>query len=116
LLQSGFFYRGSEFLKTIELWEEFYSEEKLFIGFFDKFVEHPKSFLKDIYDFLDLDSSDKYIPIDVHINPNPGSYPTIPHEFARLLANKLNNQIKRPHLRISNNYTKNWLDYAKHYL
>lgn len=115
-LQSDFLYRGSEYIKTLEIWENFYPRDQLFIGFFDKLVRDPGAFLKEIYDFLELDSSDRYIPIDVHINPSPGSYPTIPREFARLLANKLNNQIERLHLRISNNYTKNWLDYEKHYL
>jgi hypothetical protein len=107
---------NSDYLKTLQTWEKFYPENQFFVGFFDQLVQDPRDFIKEIYDFLELDKSDPFIPDTVYKKRNTRPYPEIPIRFSSYLAHKYYNQIKQLHTRFANSYTSDWLYYAEQWL
>jgi hypothetical protein len=99
-------------LENLETWIKSYPEEQVFVGFYDQLAENPYELLQNIYKFLGLDSSDKFIPETVYIKRNMSQYPPLPDHFARYLTCQYYDQIAKLHQRFSNRYTANWLDFA----
>ncbi len=93
----------------------FYPKDNIFICFFEQLTDNPRQLLKDIYEFLELDFSEQYIPDTVHQNPNPRQYPAIPDHFAHYLAQQLYGEIEQLHQRFDNEYTESWLNDALKY-
>jgi hypothetical protein len=112
-LKLGRVSRHSDYLRNLQTWENFYPRKQLFIGFFDKLVQNPKDFIEEIYDFLELDNLDRFIPNTVFKRRNTKPYPEIPIRFSSYLAHKYYNQIKQLHTRFANSYTSDWLDFAE---
>ena len=115
-LKRGSHYRHSDYMGNLRTWEHFFPRHQFHIGFFDRFVQDPREFLRDIYRFLELDSSDRFIPRAVHEKRNPGRYPAVPDRFAHYLATQYLEQTERLHQRFDNQYTAEWLDYVKQYM
>lgn len=44
-----------DYLKTLEVWGEFYPPERIFVGFMEDINWHPRPFLKEVYGFLGVD-------------------------------------------------------------
>ncbi|MGH7801951.1 MAG: sulfotransferase domain-containing protein [Thermodesulfobacteriota bacterium] len=105
--------RHSYYLRNLEKWEKFYSENQIFIGFFDQLSENPRDLLRNIYNFLEVDSSQNVIPDSADRKMNSGKYPEIPIRFSGYLAHKYYDQIKQLHTRFANRYTADWLEFAE---
>jgi hypothetical protein len=104
--------RIARHLENLETWSSFYPERQILVGFYDQIAENPYEFLRDIYGFLDLDSSDAVIPKTVCEKRGAGQYPPISDHFARYLTRQYHDQIEELHQRFSNRYTAGWLDLA----
>ena len=79
-------HRRSDYFKTLQVWESFYPQEQIFIGFFEQLSQNPSQLLLDIYQFLGVDSSEQYIPDSVHQRKNIGHYDPIPAYWASELG------------------------------
>jgi len=105
--------RNSEYLRNLQRWEKFYPENQFFIGFFDQLAENPRDFLRNIYNFLEVDSSQKVIPDNADRKIYSYEYPEIPIRFSGYLAHKYYNQIKQLDTRFSNRYTADWFEFTE---
>jgi hypothetical protein len=108
--------QNSRYFTNQQNWEKFYPKENIFIGFFEQLTDNPRKLLKDIYEFLELEFSEQYIPDTVHQKVNARQYPAIPDHFAHYLAQQLYEEIEQLHQRFDNEYTESWLHYALKYL
>jgi len=109
-------HRRSDYLTLLQLWESFYPQEQIFIGFFEQLKENPRQLLSDIYQFLDVDCSEQYIPDSVHKKVHVGDYSPIPAHWARYLAQRYYEQLKLLHDRFDNHSTASWLEIAEQQL
>ncbi|MCH7772018.1 MAG: sulfotransferase, partial [Bacteroidetes bacterium] len=103
-------HRHSDYLKTLDLWGEYFGEGQIHVAFFDQLVEDPKNFLKDIFRFLGVDDSDEYVPNTVGVKRNIGQYPTISDKYLELLASTYLPNLEKLHRRFNNQYTAQWLN------
>jgi hypothetical protein len=109
-------HRNSDYMRTLRTWGDLYPECQMHIGFFDHLTEDPRGFLKSIYSFLGLDSSDQFIPKTIYKRRNAGRYPAMPDQLVRHLASQYYEQVERLHSRFHNRYTASWLEFAKQHL
>ncbi len=109
-------HRRSDYFKTLQVWESFYPQEQIFIGFFEQIQENPRQLLLDIYQFLGVDSSEQYIPDLLHKRRNAGHYSPIPDDWASHLAQRYHESLKLLHQRFDNSSTASWLAFAEQYL
>jgi len=107
--------RHSDYLTNLEKWGKYYPENQFLIGFIDQIAENPRDFLRNIYNFLEVDSSQKVIP-DIADKKMFSQYPDIPIRFSSCLAYEYYDIIKRLHTRFSNRYTADWLEFTEHCL
>jgi hypothetical protein len=105
--------RHSDYSRNLEKWEKYYPENQIFIGFIHQLAENPRDFLRNIYNFLEVDSSQKLIPDNADKKINSQQYPEIPTRFARYLAYEYYDTIKRLHTRFANRYTADWLEFSE---
>jgi hypothetical protein len=101
-----------QYLRVLQIWEQFYPKEQIFIGFFEQLVQNPGKLLADIYQFLEVNSSEQYIPDAVHQKVYPGQYSLLPARWARYLAQQHHQEIERLHERFNNSSTASWLAFA----
>lgn len=109
-------HRRSDYLSLLQLWETFYPTEQILIGFFEQIAENPRQLLSDLYQFLDVDCSEQYIPDSIHQKVHVGHYSPIPAHWARYLAERYHEQLKLLHDRFDNHSTASWLEVAEQYL
>jgi hypothetical protein len=108
--------RHSDYLRNLEKWEKYYPENQFFIGFIDQLAGNPRDFLRNIYNFLEVDSSQKVIPDNADKKIYSHQYSEIPTRFARYLAYEYYDTIERLHTRFANRYTADWLKFAEKFL
>ncbi len=106
-------FRHSDYSKNLETWEKYYNKNQILICFFDKLVLDPRVFLKDILRFLNLDYSDKHIPVSVNVKHNSFHHHDMPDHISKYLSILYYNNIEKLHERFNNEYTASWLEYAK---
>ena len=105
-----------QYLRVLQIWEQLYPREQIFIGFFEQLVQNPRQLLSDIYQFLEMDSSEQYIPEEVDKKVYPGAYSQLPAHWAHYLAQQHHEEIKRLHDRFNNSWTASWLAFAEQHL
>jgi hypothetical protein len=103
----------SDFFGAVTAWERYYGPKQMFVGFFDELATDPRSLLRRVLEFLEVDSSDDLIPATVQRNPNPGRPPGIPPEIRAYLANLHHDQLVQLHARFGNRWTASWLASAE---
>jgi len=108
--------KHSDYVKNLKVWEKFYPPPQIFIGFYEQLAGDPRALLREIYQFLGVDSSDRFIPEAAHIKRHAGRYPPIPDHVARSLASRLYGRIEQAHERFANSYTAGWVESAKRIL
>ncbi len=108
--------RHGDYLANLAAWRSHYPEEQIFIGFFDRLREDPRTFLREILEFLGVDSSEEAIPEDVEERRNPGRDERPPEHLLRLLARHHHEQIRALHAHFANPWTERWLAEAERYL
>lgn len=104
---------GNNYLESLKIWETYYPKEQIFIGFFEEIIKRPEDFLIRVFEFLRIDASHKCIPDDVREKHNPGSGHELPKKYLEYLACKYYDQIEKLHIRFNNEYTQEWLNFAK---
>lgn len=107
--------RNSEYSQNLDIWRRFFPGEQIFIGFFDQLREEPGVLLRDIYDFLGVDSSPGVIPATAGIKVNARRYPPMPDDVARALTRRYYAEIEQLHQHFANRYTAAWLEFANRY-
>jgi hypothetical protein len=108
--------RHGQFMHNLDRWGQFFSDSQMHVTFFDQISQNPSLFLKQIYQFLNIDASDKYIPGNVNNKRHARQYPDIPHHFAAYLANYYHDQLQQLHQRFDNEYTAKWISYSEQLL
>ena len=103
----------SDYAGNVRKWREFYPEEQTFIGFFDQLVEDSPQLLRDVFDFLGIESGDAVIPPTARRVSNKGSGPEIPPAFLEHLTELFLPQLQDLHDLFGNAYTERWLNEAK---
>jgi hypothetical protein len=106
----------SAYIQNLATWGRFFPERQLRILFFDQLAQDSRSFLKGVYQFLDVDDSDEFVPETVYEKRNVGQQTAIPKHLTRYLADQYHEQIEQLHQRFDNHYTASWLDSANEYL
>jgi len=103
----------SDYLGALAAWEGFYGAGKLHVAFFDQLAAEPSHLLRDILDFLEVDSSDGVIPQTVATNRNPGRGHQMPADIRTMLTELHYAQIVSLHAKFDNRWTSGWLSSAK---
>lgn len=112
-LERGNVFRNSDYVSNLRVWERFYSPTQIFVGFYEQLVRDPQALLREIYQFLGVDSSDWLIPETARIPRHARRYPPIPDQFARVLAQRHYDGIEQAHERFANRHTAGWVESAK---
>lgn len=89
----GFVERG-DYVSTIENWGARFPRERFFIGFFEDLVDTPEPFLRSVFDFLGVDSSEKNITQLAFKKSNPSPKKPMPPEFREYLTRRYYPQIQ----------------------
>ncbi len=109
LTTKGIWAQG-DYLTHLECWQKHFSDQQIFIGFFDEIVDQPKILLQQVYQFLDVDDTEKFIPEDIHIarnaRPNRGQ---IREDIKPALARAYIPGLKQLNYHFNNDYTAAWL-------
>ena len=104
----------SDYLRTIRIWKKYYSDEYFFIGYYDDISIRPRKILSEIFEFLGVNASDKYITDISRKRFNIGLKRTIPSNLARFLARFYYPQLIQ--MQESNEFSKiyieRWIDSA----
>ena len=103
--------RRTDYLKTLQAWEQVYPKEQIFVAFFEQLKQNPRQLLMDIHHFLEVEAS--YIPDSVEQKVYAGQYSQIPAHWARYLAQRHHEQLKALHQRFDNSSTASWLELAE---
>lgn len=85
----------SDYVRTIENWSACFPRVQFFIGFFDDIVESPRSFLRTVFEFLEVDSSTSHITQMAFRRVNPSPKKAIPPQLERRLAEEHYPQIQQ---------------------
>lgn len=83
----------TDYLRTLENWSEFYSEDQIFVGFLEDIHFHPEELLQNVYDFLGVDSSFK--PKRIGEKVHSRSAGRMPTESAVYLARIYEKELSR---------------------
>jgi hypothetical protein len=105
--------RHSDYSKNLAAWEAHYPPEQIFVGFFDDLRADPRGLLKEVLDFLGVDSSEAVLPPDVASRSNPGRGEQIPERFEGVLARVLADEVRSINRKFDNEHTRNWLAYTE---
>jgi len=84
----------SDYIRTINIWRSFFSQDKFFIGFYDDIEQDPENFLINLCEFLYIDkleSNTKYI----HSKANVSAKKDIPLALEVYLTEKYYEQIQQ---------------------
>lgn len=108
--------KHANYVKNLQVWERFYSPPQIFVGFYEQLVRDPQALLREICQFLGVDSSDRFIPETADIKQNARPYPPIPDHFAHSLAQRFYEGIEQAHERFANSHTAGWVESAKRIL
>lgn len=105
--------RHSCYTKTLSIWEKFFPEEQIFVGFFEQMERSPRQLLLDIFRFLGVPASEAYISPQVHqkVFPNQHRY-RMPDSVRQQLTERLFPELVALHDRFDNAYTESWLNAA----
>jgi len=85
--------RLTNYLRTLENWSAFYSEEQIFVGFLEDVSFFPGDLLEKIYRFLGVDPS--FEPPFLNMKVHSRSSDTISTSLATYLARKYGNETER---------------------
>jgi len=98
----------SDYLRTLDIWQRFYRQEQMFVGFFEDIVDRPAGLLMEIYQFLGVDTDEKYIPAGLGNKVNAGTRTVIPQKWEKFLAHQYHDQVREINQRYAGR-AKDWL-------
>jgi len=104
---------SSKYLSNLGRWELYYPESQVLVVFQDQIREDPGSLLQKVSQFLGVNHFDYHHSELINKKINSHSYPDIPDEYAKLLAETFIDEIEQLHHRFNNSYTQEWLKVAR---
>jgi hypothetical protein len=84
----------SDYVRTLKIWNKCYDERQFFITFFEDVVHRPRDLLLRIFEFLEVDVSEKYVTTISQERVNIGPKHNIPKKWAVYLSRMYYEQIK----------------------
>jgi len=93
------------YINIIEKWERLLPKGNFFLGFFDDVSADPEKLLQDIYNFLGVNSSNKYLPKNIGKVINPTKEVEIPVNYRSMLSELFADEI----IRMNKRYNLNWI-------
>ena len=109
-------HKRSNYFKNLQIWECFYTDKQIFVGFFEQLNDNPRQLLLDIYQFLGIATDSCYISDSISQSVNSSQYRSIPEYWISYLAEKYYESLKLLHQKYNNTSTAKWLSHAKKYL
>lgn len=100
---------SSEYLKNLARWELYYPKLQVLVVFQDQIREEPEKMLQDISQFLGVSHFEYHHSELINKKINSHSYPGIPSEYAKLLAEIFIDETEELHRRFRSPYTQRWL-------
>jgi hypothetical protein len=115
IINSKSFELRSDYIRTLKIWQGEFQQENIFIGFYDEIVTNPEDLLLRLFDFLCVEKSSQYIPIDYQKRINQSPKKDIPKALEVYLANKYHPQMKELSV-LFGSYAGQWLAEAEEIL
>lgn len=102
------------YMQNLDVWESVFPTDQIYIDFYDNIRENPEEMILRIYNFLELDSSSKHIPLNVRmkINSTDKHKLKIPSVIEREIAENYIDQLQKLNQRFGGHTTK-WLERSK---
>jgi hypothetical protein len=97
--------------KNIETWLKFFPPEQVYFGFFERIVEEPEAYLRDILTFLGISGPVVSAGSDRPVNSGKGE--KINFQIERQIAELLLTEAEYLDSRFANGYTDKWLRHAQ---
>lgn len=82
----------SDYKKTIEIYEKYFSSEQILYLFYDDICLNPMTFLKTVCHYLDIDYKEQYFNANVEKVYNSNPKTQIPNEIGEILKKKYKDQ------------------------
>jgi len=98
-----------DYARTINIWQSFFPENQFFIGYYREIKNNPKHFLIRVLEFLDADTSEKFLGDDLSKRVYASPKQELPEEFKRYLEKKYFQQIKQLSEMLGG-YATDWLE------
>jgi len=98
-----------DYVRTINIWQSFFPENQIFIGFYREIKNNPKHFLIRVLEFLGADTSEKHLGSDLSKKVYASPKQELPEEFKRYLEIKYFQQIKQLSEMLGG-YATDWLE------
>jgi hypothetical protein len=108
IINSPAFDQRANYPRTLQLWNQKFPREQLFIGFYDEILADPVNLLLRLFDFLGVESSAKHIAPDVKRKVNASPKMDIPADVSLVLAEKFYPQAKELSATLGG-VTQDWL-------
>lgn len=102
--------RSAEYTKTIELWRRHYSQDQMFIGFFEQVESQPQYLLESIYDFLGVQKVQVIDHEKLKKKVNHRRYPSMPEHFKVQLHTLFQTEIESIHQLLKSPYSQVWVN------
>lgn len=109
-------HKHSNYLRNLSVWEKYFPQHRIFIGFFDSLSSNPAGFLRSILEFLEVDTAGDAIPRTVSQKHGSRGSQEIPLPCARYLAQRYYPELEILHRRFNNAHTAGWLADAERFL
>lgn len=97
----------ADYLKTLSNWRLYYPHQQFFIGFYEEIAQTPQEFLLRLFDFLEVEVSERCITAAAERRYNASPEMNIPPRLKRLLAEQYYDQIKGLS-QLVGSYATNW--------
>jgi hypothetical protein len=106
--------RHSSYAANLKRWEKYFPKKQILICYHDQIQENPETLLREIFEFIGVDSTVLVDKQKLYKKINKQEYPPIPHPIARELAKILMPEFELLHAQLKSDYTANWLEKAKY--
>jgi hypothetical protein len=98
----------SNYLRTVSIWRKYFPEENFFVGFYDEVQENPEQLLLRLFNFLGVESDQKYISRNASQRHNASLEKEMPKDLKIHLAQKYYSEIKEMS-NLLGSYATHWL-------
>ncbi len=84
----------ADYLRTIEIWRNYFPQDQFFVGFYDDLADTPAEFLQQVFEFLDIETTGNTASARLtdRINASPAA--VIPSAVKLMLTAKYYDQIR----------------------
>lgn len=105
--------RKSEYIRTLEIWEERYPKGQLFTGFYDDVAKNPESLIRGVFEFIGVKADVPSVLGGIHKKVNVGKgQSNMPANIYNKLANEYMDELVALSQRFGG-YATTWLESAR---